>query len=208
MHAPHLLWTLVSAVHRPPDCRRHLNFISGENGSGKSATLQCLQVCLGVDPRRTGRAQTTRGLIRDGATSAVARVTVWNTVRGCRTCLVCVCMCKFACLSHCSSPCIGLRGVGSSDTHICQYVQSLRQLDRQRHVSMLATERVHLPNQRVVPCSSGCGGLHAGAVRPHAHHHAHLQAQRGQDVLHEQLLPGRARRQGAPLLACCLVLLF
>ena len=61
-------------------CRPHLNFISGENGSGKSATLQCLQVCLGVDARKTGRSTTARGLINDDGNHAVAQVTIWNTV--------------------------------------------------------------------------------------------------------------------------------
>ena len=72
-------------MHRP-----HLNFISGENGSGKSATLQCLQVCLGVDARKTGRSTTARGLINDAGNHAVAQVTVWNTVSPCPR--ACACM--------------------------------------------------------------------------------------------------------------------
>ena len=61
-------------------CRPHLNFISGENGSGKSAALQCLQVCLGVQARLTGRAKTGKELINDSATVATAQVVLWNTV--------------------------------------------------------------------------------------------------------------------------------
>ncbi|BDA44494.1 Structural maintenance of chromosomes protein 6 [Coccomyxa sp. Obi] len=57
----------------------HLNFITGENGSGKSATLQCLQVCLGARARETGRAGAARGLINDEASSATARTVLWNT---------------------------------------------------------------------------------------------------------------------------------
>ena len=62
-------------------CRPHLNFISGENGSGKSAALQCLQVCLGVQARLTGRARTGKELINDNASAATAKVVLWNTVR-------------------------------------------------------------------------------------------------------------------------------
>ena len=62
-------------------CRPHLNFISGENGSGKSAALQCLQVCLGVQARLTGRAKTGKELINDSSAVATAKVILWNTVR-------------------------------------------------------------------------------------------------------------------------------
>jgi hypothetical protein len=61
-------------------CRPHLNFISGENGSGKSAVLQCLQVCLGAQARLTGRAKTARELIMTKQSVAVAKVVLWNTV--------------------------------------------------------------------------------------------------------------------------------
>lgn len=60
-------------------CRPHLNFISGENGSGKSAALQCLQVCLGVQARLTGRAKTGKELINDKASVTTAKVVLWNT---------------------------------------------------------------------------------------------------------------------------------
>ena len=34
----------------------HVTFISGTNGSGKSAVLQALQFCLGLQAKKTGRA--------------------------------------------------------------------------------------------------------------------------------------------------------
>ena len=60
-------------------CRPSVNFISGTNGSGKSATLQALQFCLGVAARHTGRGQGAKDLIKYGARQLLARVTLWNT---------------------------------------------------------------------------------------------------------------------------------
>jgi chromosome segregation ATPase len=60
------------------DFSPHVTFISGTNGSGKSATLQALQCALGVEARKTGRATTQKGLIRTGADEATVRVTLWN----------------------------------------------------------------------------------------------------------------------------------
>lgn len=60
-------------------CRPHLNFVSGANGSGKSASLQALQCCLGVQARKTGRAANFAELIQDGAPSGLVSVTIWNT---------------------------------------------------------------------------------------------------------------------------------
>ena len=57
----------------------HVNFICGQNGSGKSAVLQALQICLGATARETGRGTNLRALIRSGCDEAVLRVTVWNT---------------------------------------------------------------------------------------------------------------------------------
>lgn len=57
----------------------HLNFVSGANGSGKSASLQALQCCLGVQARKTGRAANFAELIQDGAPSGLVSVTIWNT---------------------------------------------------------------------------------------------------------------------------------
>ena len=61
-------------------CRRpHVNFISGSNGSGKSASLQALQCCLGVKARDTGRATKAEQFIKTGCSHAVAAVSLWNT---------------------------------------------------------------------------------------------------------------------------------
>jgi hypothetical protein len=60
-------------------CRPHVNFISGSNGSGKSASLQALQCCLGVKARDTGRATKAEQFIKTGCSHAVAAVSLWNT---------------------------------------------------------------------------------------------------------------------------------
>ncbi|KAI8477371.1 MAG: P-loop containing nucleoside triphosphate hydrolase protein [Monoraphidium minutum] len=57
----------------------HVNFISGDNGSGKSATLQALQICLGATARETGRGTNLRSLIMTGKPEAKLAVTLWNT---------------------------------------------------------------------------------------------------------------------------------
>ena len=62
-----------------PICRPHVNFISGSNGSGKSASLQALQCCLGVKARATGRASKVEQFIKTGCSHAVAAVSLWNT---------------------------------------------------------------------------------------------------------------------------------
>lgn len=56
-------------------CHRHLlvrlspniNFITGNNGSGKSAILTALTVCLGGRASSTQRAASLASLIREGA---------------------------------------------------------------------------------------------------------------------------------------------
>lgn len=56
-------------------CHRHLlvklgsaiNFITGNNGSGKSAILTALTICLGGRASTTQRASTLSSLIREGA---------------------------------------------------------------------------------------------------------------------------------------------
>ena len=73
----------------PPTTRRpSVNFISGTNGSGKSATLQALQFCLGVAARHTGRGHGAKDLIKYGARQLVACVTLWNTGVWCQRCLI------------------------------------------------------------------------------------------------------------------------
>ncbi|GKY99180.1 structural maintenance of chromosomes protein 6 [Mayamaea pseudoterrestris] len=41
------------------------NFVNGANGSGKSAILAAIQICLGATAKRTGRGRNMRELIRD-----------------------------------------------------------------------------------------------------------------------------------------------
>lgn len=58
---------------------RHVNFITGANGSGKSAIVAAIQLCLGSSAKRTGRGTNLASLIRDGAQSgAVLRVKLIN----------------------------------------------------------------------------------------------------------------------------------
>jgi len=63
---------------------RNVNFIHGQNGSGKSAILAAIQICLGSNARRTHRASNVKDLVRKEAagnnpnTSAKVRVTLLN----------------------------------------------------------------------------------------------------------------------------------
>ena len=83
MHQRHEDWLPISCTTRRPS----VNFISGTNGSGKSATLQALQFCLGVAARHTGRGHGAKDLIKYGARQLVACVTLWNTGVWCQRCL-------------------------------------------------------------------------------------------------------------------------
>jgi hypothetical protein len=56
-------------AHRP-----HVTLVSGTNGSGKSAVMQGLQVCLGVSAKATGRAGNMGAFIRTGAQEARVQV--------------------------------------------------------------------------------------------------------------------------------------
>lgn len=66
------------------DLCRNVNFINGQNGSGKSAILAAIQICLGAGARRTHRARNLKELVRKEAagnnpnTSAKLRVTLLN----------------------------------------------------------------------------------------------------------------------------------
>ena len=64
------------------DLCRNVNFIHGQNGSGKSAVLAAIQVCLGAGARRTHRARSLKDLVRKEAgehcTGAKVRVTLLN----------------------------------------------------------------------------------------------------------------------------------
>eukprot|EP00531_Pseudo-nitzschia_arenysensis_P017651 CAMPEP_0116143792 /NCGR_PEP_ID=MMETSP0329-20121206/15640_1 /TAXON_ID=697910 /ORGANISM="Pseudo-nitzschia arenysensis, Strain B593" /LENGTH=1209 /DNA_ID=CAMNT_0003639137 /DNA_START=160 /DNA_END=3789 /DNA_ORIENTATION=+ len=55
---------------------RNVNFIYGQNGSGKSAILAAIQICLGAGARRTNRARSLKDLIRKGTSSNCAKVRV------------------------------------------------------------------------------------------------------------------------------------
>ena len=62
------------------DLCRNVNFIYGQNGSGKSAILAAIQICLGAGARRTNRARNLKELVRKDSTGQCAkiRVTVLN----------------------------------------------------------------------------------------------------------------------------------
>jgi hypothetical protein len=58
---------------------RHLNFVNGQNGSGKSAIAAALQLCLGATAKITGRGANLSSLIREGSDGpAIIRVTLLN----------------------------------------------------------------------------------------------------------------------------------
>ena len=60
------------------DLGPRVNFVSGVNGSGKSALLQALQLALGERAAATGRATAAAALVRSGAREAVIKVILWN----------------------------------------------------------------------------------------------------------------------------------
>ena len=53
-----------------------MNFIYGQNGSGKSAILAAIQICLGAGARRTNRARSLKELVRKGTSANFAKVRV------------------------------------------------------------------------------------------------------------------------------------
>ncbi|KAJ8107041.1 hypothetical protein OPT61_g9137 [Boeremia exigua] len=55
-----------------------INFIIGHNGSGKSAVLTALQICLGGKATATNRAQNLKSLIKEGETHCSVRVRIKN----------------------------------------------------------------------------------------------------------------------------------
>lgn len=58
---------------------RNINFITGKNGSGKSAIAVALQLCLGAKAKATGRGNNLSNLVREGSTSpAIIRVHLLN----------------------------------------------------------------------------------------------------------------------------------
>lgn len=58
------------------DLNRNVNFIYGQNGSGKSAILAAIQICLGAGARRTARARNLKDLVRKDSTAGYAKVRV------------------------------------------------------------------------------------------------------------------------------------
>ncbi|KAJ0396372.1 hypothetical protein ATCC90586_004067 [Pythium insidiosum] len=57
----------------------HINFITGENGSGKSAIIAAIQICLGASARSTHRGKSIKNLIRHGHDgNALVRITLRN----------------------------------------------------------------------------------------------------------------------------------
>ncbi|KAK9808932.1 hypothetical protein WJX72_006569 [[Myrmecia] bisecta] len=61
------------------DFAPHVTFVSGKNGSGKSAVLQAMQCCLGARAREMGRGRSLGELVKDGAHQALVAITLWNT---------------------------------------------------------------------------------------------------------------------------------
>ncbi|KAA6429283.1 MAG: structural maintenance of chromosomes 6 [Trebouxia sp. A1-2] len=72
------LVNFICHEHFEMDFCPHINFVSGTNGSGKSAVLQAIQQVLGVRASATNRASTQKEFIRKGAHEALISVTLWN----------------------------------------------------------------------------------------------------------------------------------
>ncbi|KAG7347822.1 RecF/RecN/SMC N terminal domain containing protein [Nitzschia inconspicua] len=54
----------------------NVNFIYGQNGSGKSAILAAIQICLGAGARRTNRARNLKELVRKDSNTSCAKIRV------------------------------------------------------------------------------------------------------------------------------------
>eukprot|EP00210_Caulerpa_lentillifera_P003082 g2944.t1 len=59
--------------------KKHVNFIYGRNGSGKSSILQAIQLCLGCTARETGRGSNLSTFVKTGCSSGKILVSIWNT---------------------------------------------------------------------------------------------------------------------------------
>ncbi|RMZ55867.1 hypothetical protein APUTEX25_003833 [Auxenochlorella protothecoides] len=73
--------TLVNFMcheHLTMDFGPNVTFISGSNGSGKSAALTALQCCLGARARDTGRFKSVHGFVKHGMPYALVSVTLCN----------------------------------------------------------------------------------------------------------------------------------
>lgn len=64
------------------DLCRNVNFIYGQNGSGKSAILAAIQICLGAGAKRTHRARNLKELVRKDSKCAAAKIQVTLLNRG------------------------------------------------------------------------------------------------------------------------------
>ncbi len=60
----------------------HVNFIVGSNGSGKSAILTAITVCLGSRATFTQRGNSTKSLIREGEQTAQITLVIRNSGDG------------------------------------------------------------------------------------------------------------------------------
>ena len=58
------------------DLCSNINFINGQNGSGKSAVLAAIQICLGAGASRTNRAKSLHTLINHNGKATHARIRV------------------------------------------------------------------------------------------------------------------------------------
>eukprot|EP00899_Mesostigma_viride_P004273 jgi/Mesvir1/13847/Mv15993-RA.1 len=58
----------------------NVNVVVGENGSGKSALLTAIMLCLGGKPRATSRALNIGSLVQEGKTKSILSVTLRNTL--------------------------------------------------------------------------------------------------------------------------------
>lgn len=67
-------------------CHEHLevklgpliNFVIGKNGSGKSALVAALQICLGVKASSTNRGSNLKGMIKNGRDAAMVQIQIAN----------------------------------------------------------------------------------------------------------------------------------
>jgi chromosome segregation ATPase len=64
------------------DLCRNVNFIYGQNGSGKSAILAAIQICLGAGAKRTHRARNLKELVRKDSNCNAAKIQVTLLNRG------------------------------------------------------------------------------------------------------------------------------
>lgn len=63
------------------DLCRNINFIHGQNGSGKSAILAAIQICLGAGARRTHRAANLKAMVRQDHVNPPTHAKISVTLR-------------------------------------------------------------------------------------------------------------------------------